>query len=480
MRIAKPQVEPYKVPDDYEPDMYETTLTELLVYPGAQVNFSGEKGSGKTHNSIAIVQSFVEHAFPTMKHTILLTNINFVTKRANGDIVDGFPPNVHHVTRLMDVFPIIADGIERYGRKNVVFVLMLDEAQGYLIGELNNTGKMAIYMKQLSGIVRKFNLCLWFLTPVLDSLSPQFRYFIRADHKHPANNGNVTAALRTDREAAKQYMRENGIKDVDYRSLVILKTDPNAGDDADPFLVVPQSSWTQDPETMKPGEYAYDTFAPAMFKIGEGFDFNDFVHHISKHSSYAIVHCIRDYYRTHINTANDIQDDVVIKNTEYERRIIAAYQSKIVTKMQEAGLTKKQIAYIFDISERSVGNRLADNRMMKKRSEKEQVNNEKTALPENRTARQAGKQQSEGAKIANIYYSYTTPPKESSGDSAVAFSSEEEGAEEEGVPEGRGSSSGEGGAGIPCTLVPDGRYDLGQLQVFKEYYKEGAIEGEGR
>ena len=79
----------------------------------------------------------------------------------------------------------------------------------------------------------------------------------------------------------------------DARDIVYVKQGAHS---PEKMLVVPSSTWTRDPETIGKGEYAYDTFASADFRIG-GFPFYDFLFYVSGKSSYEMVPSIREFYR---------------------------------------------------------------------------------------------------------------------------------------------------------------------------------------
>ncbi len=165
-----------------------------IFRPGAVLVSYGMRGGGKTHCAISFCQNLIENRYPdTPKHVILITNVIFVRK-TEGDFVTEAPPGVHLIRTMREIFPIITDTLEKYGRKDTMVILLLDEAQNFLLGDMNNTGQMASSMKKFCGIIRKFNLCLWLISPAMRNLGPAFRNFLDSDN----DPGNVNCTFQKD------------------------------------------------------------------------------------------------------------------------------------------------------------------------------------------------------------------------------------------------------------------------------------------
>ena len=99
-------------------------------------------------------------------------------KKCQKGFVTESPPGVYTIHSMKEIFPIVVETLEKYGRKDTMIVLLLDEAQNFLLGDMNNVGDMAASMKKFCGIIRKFNLCLWLLSPAMRNLGPAFRNFL--------------------------------------------------------------------------------------------------------------------------------------------------------------------------------------------------------------------------------------------------------------------------------------------------------------
>ena len=260
-----------------------------IFKPGAVLVSYGMRGGGKTHCAVSFCQRLIEGYFEgTPKHVVLITNVIFVKKTASGFVTES-PPGVHTIHEMREIFPIIVDELERHGRKDTMIILLLDEAQNFLLGDMNNVGDMASSMKKFCGIIRKFNLCLWLLSPAMRNLGPAFRNFLDAEN----DPGNVNCTFQKNNAAAKRFIEKRHYE-MDPRSIVYVKAGFNEPTE---LLPVPTSSWTRDPDSLAVGEYAYDNLSSADFIVGD-FPFHDFVTCISGRSSYEMIGAIRGFYKS--------------------------------------------------------------------------------------------------------------------------------------------------------------------------------------
>ena len=259
---------------------------------GAVLVSYGLRGGGKTHCAISFCQRLIENYYPTTpKHVELITNIIFVrreTTEGEKQCSTSFPPHVHLVRNMRQLFPIIEDILKKYGRKDTLIILLLDEAQNFLLGDDNNRGDLASSMKKFCGIIRKFNVCLWLISPAMRNLGPAFRNFLDADN----DPGNVNTTFEKNDKRVKRYLITHRL-DRDPRTIVYVK---NGFLEREQMMYVPTSSWTRDPETIAVGDYVYDTLTSAYFEMGD-FPFNDFVNYISGKSSYDMMDAIGEFYK---------------------------------------------------------------------------------------------------------------------------------------------------------------------------------------
>ena len=309
--------------------------------PGAVIVSYGMRGGGKTHAAISFCQRMMEGYYPGMpEHILLVTNVIFVRRTKNG-MEQEAPHGVHMIHEMKELFPIVTDALERYGRKNTMIILLLDEAQNFLLGDMNSQGDMARAMKVFCGIIRKFNLCLWLISPAMRNLGPAFRNYLDADN----DPGNVNCTFEKDKNRAIEYLNSRD-SDMDYRSITFVKQGQH---EEEMILPVPTSAWTRKPEDIQMGEYVYDNEASAFFDMGE-FPFNDFVMHISGKSSYDMGDAISEFYRT--LESQDAGEDV---ETDKVKKIRLAYAKEIAPKLRKL-IKRKYLAPILGVSETTISN----------------------------------------------------------------------------------------------------------------------------
>ncbi|WP_400257340.1 hypothetical protein [Methanomethylophilus alvi] len=184
-------------------------------------------------------------------------------------------------------------------------------------------------MKTFLGIIRKFNIAVWLLSPATRNMGPSFRNFIDDDD----NPGNVNAMWSKDQARANAFIKKHDYK-VDLRDVIFMKDSAHYPDVA---LRIPQTSWTTPPEKLKEGEFCYDHKASAEFSVGDNFDFKAFISATGNISSFGMVKAIREFYAHQEESDEDSE-----KSSE---EIIIAVASRI----KSMGLTDESISRAFDI-----------------------------------------------------------------------------------------------------------------------------------
>ncbi len=255
-----------------------------IARPGAVWLTSGERGGGKTHTAVAVMEKLVKGKVPGMPKVIVATNIIFYHK-VNGRINVEPPPGVYHITTMKELWPIVVDTIETYGR-DVLIMLVLDEAQGFIGGDSNFTNS-SIPMKEMLGTIRKYSMMVWFLTPTAKSVGPMFRNLINAKK----NPGNVTCRWRKDLELNERWIKECKLDSSPKEWMAVIPYDTY------PVMMrIPVTEWTGVLENLKEGQYCYDHVASATFREGEGFDFNDFNDALGGVASIHAMEAIKEFY----------------------------------------------------------------------------------------------------------------------------------------------------------------------------------------
>lgn len=264
---------------------------------GRNIVSDGERGGGKTHTAIAIAEMMMSRRFPfdRFPKTFLLTNVIFMRKdgESEDDYVEDTPDNVFHITSMEEMFRIMSDLYEENGR-DILFLVVLDEAQNYLLADSNSEETNQNFLR-LYGMTRKFNMCLWTLTPAISNLPPRARNF--ADH--PDKAGYVTARLYKDKAVAMTYIKR-WHSDTNWKQWVTIKL--NTFHKATNPLFIPVTPWTMKPEDVSIGGYFYDTGACADFRTSAStdperkFDFRGFINACSDVSSYKLPMVMREFF----------------------------------------------------------------------------------------------------------------------------------------------------------------------------------------
>ena len=320
---------------------FQNRMVREIFKPGACLVSFGRKGGGKTHCAISFAQKLVQNEYPDMPgHVFLLSNILFVRNDGTASPPEEYPPNVYKITTLKDYFPIVADLLDKYDRKDLLILMVLDEAQNFLLGDMNSSGDFAKSFKTFAGLFRKFNTVAWFITPAMRNLTPAFRNFLDSD----TDAGNVTCTFEKDVRRSQAYLDRKHMN-LDARDIVYVKQGYH---EPEKMLIVPPSTWTRDPETIKVGEYAYDTYSSADFRIGEGFPFYDFVYHVSGKSSYDMVASIREFYQKMEREQPEVLDRDRIERELTLRLMKNAMVAKTPEKvlMDVFGVNRNKVQYL--------------------------------------------------------------------------------------------------------------------------------------
>ena len=309
-----------------------------IFKPGAVLLTSGFKGGGKSHTAVAVAEKLVKGAYPSVGNVVVLTNMIFFHK-VNGEIVEETPDRVFHIKTMFEVFPLLCDIIEQYGR-DVVILLILDEAQNFIGGDTNQTNA-SVMMKEFLGTIRKFRLVVWFLTPSANAIGPAFRNFLN-DPKYP---GNLTCKLKKDLARNEAYIRRHNLP-YKPKELMLIK----AYDSPARYLRVPVTEWTGTRDTLEEGGYCYDHEASATFYVGDGFDWTLFNRAVGGVSSINVIATIRRYYATHHGGSSEApappKPEVVRKLTEAEIAVNMLNKGMSERDVAERiGMTRNQMRY---------------------------------------------------------------------------------------------------------------------------------------
>lgn len=313
-------------------DMY----MRKIIYAGATIIISGDRGGGKSHVAISIAQNAIEKRYNLDLPVVCITNMVF-GRCTSGEPIEGYPDKVFHEVTLAGTLRRIGQILLEYGWGKVIIIWILDEAQQFMLSDMNGTKENLALVKFL-GIARKFGLCNIFLTPALNNIVPRIRS-LKGDEKTPA--GYCSCQMMKDEAAARKISKGR----YDPRCITFHRE--NANERYSP-MIVDSTSWTTGFEgnRLRIGEYSYDTGSTASFSIGKNdngveFDLMEFVEKTSTGMSHQIAKNIIDYFEVWDSMGLDDElpgeDSVKIQLREQNMR---------VDRMRQMGIKWDDIARI--------------------------------------------------------------------------------------------------------------------------------------
>ncbi|MDD2627118.1 MAG: hypothetical protein PHI87_06190 [Candidatus Methanomethylophilus sp.] len=260
--------------------------------PGVNWIVEGPRGSGKTYAVIALLHGLVNGRFPGCGRVEVITNIVFGTKNDAGHIVMGHPPGVAYVNTMADALRKTGEILRKYGMGKVTIAFVLDESQNFMIADLNAAAENQALIKFM-GNTRKFGMCTMFLTPTRRNLAPKIRNF-DDDVSAPGYCGVLMRKDVTMASTASKMSRGR----IPARELSFLSLSSEMENIP---VQICATDWTMPLESLKAGEYSYDTLSAADFSLGENsagktFDIKDFLKEVSKGISTAIPDAIGEYF----------------------------------------------------------------------------------------------------------------------------------------------------------------------------------------
>ena len=425
-----------------------------IFKPGAAILTSGFKGGGKSHTAVAVAERLVKGAYPSVGKVVVVTNMIFFHK-VDGHILVETPPDVHHITTMKELFPLVVQIIEEHGR-DVVILMILDEAQNFIGGDSNQTNA-SVMMKEFLGTIRKFRLVVWFLTPSARGIGPAFRNYLN-DKNYP---GNLTCKFKKDLALNAQYIAKHHLPYTPKELMLVKAYDSDAK-----FLRVPVTEWTGTRDTLKEGGYCYDHEASATFYVGDDFDWELFNRTIGGVSSIEVLSTIKRYYREHHSEVITGAPAEKLPAPEVTRK---QTQVEIAVNLLNRGMTEKEVAESMKLSRDQLRYRIGKagyvkvSRATESGVEKVWVSmnpHSEEVHTNSTTARRLCACVKGGSKNPPIYISKETPSNEG----VDCVNRHKPG-------DGRGPSfddqakAGEGVSGHDCpTPLPDGRYGIDELR----------------
>jgi len=259
--------------------------------------------------------------------------------RSNGhDVRVGYPNNFYHIQTIADMFRKTGELLHEYGMGNVRIILLLDEAQNFMLADQNAAPENQAMVRYM-GITRKFGHCTMLLTPTERNLVPRIRNF----EDDPNLPGYCGVMWKKDKVVASTFVRSYpglGLKPRDITTMGM-----SAYDEPLP-MVIPSSSWTTPVEKLRSGEYAYDTLSSASLSLGDDFDIVKFINKCSGVASYELPDAISDYF----SDVEDEDEDDAIEAADARAR----EEAMMVDRMRADGVVWRKIAHYLQKPESTV------------------------------------------------------------------------------------------------------------------------------
>lgn len=257
---------------------------------GQTLVIAGRRGEGKTHFAISLTQNAMSGMYNLDKPVVCITNVVFGQRIAGSSMpIEGYPPGVYHEDTLAGTLRRTGEILQEYGSGNVTIVWMLDEAQNFMLSDMN-AAKENLALTKFLGNARKFGLCNMFLTPAINNLTPRIRCFPTGEDK----SGYCSVQFAKDKERAERIRPGDGKAITFYKESAAAPWTP---------LTIKSGSWTRGLYDGKlgVGDYSYDTLSTATFAIGENehgvpFDLSSFIRATSSGLSHEVPKKISDWF----------------------------------------------------------------------------------------------------------------------------------------------------------------------------------------
>ena len=246
-----------------------TNCLKDVIRPGAVLVSHGPRGSGKTHCAVSICQNIMQGCYPDMpEHVVLISNLSFAQRTNTGFAIQS-PPGVHKIRKMDDVLPIIAETLEN--DNDAMIILLLDEAQGIIQDKLSKDEDIDVSMREFCEVARELKICLWFLTPNLNSLHPALRNFADAGD----DPGYVTCTVQTDVSKSAIHVQKGSEAPIES-------------------VPMPTSSWMREADSLNIGEFTCCASSSANFNIAK-FPIHDLLTDILERPNNEAVSVIREF-----------------------------------------------------------------------------------------------------------------------------------------------------------------------------------------
>lgn len=312
--------------------------------PGVRHIIDGSTGQGKTHTCVSLMQRLVQGDIDIGMKVVAITNI-VMFRRVNGRLRVGYPPDVYPMGSFAAMLRRVGGLLAEHGHGRILVLMVLDEAQNYMLADLNAARENLAIIKFMANI-RKFSICTVFLTPTRSNLAPKIRNFV----DDPNRPGTCDVYWHKDAKAAERHVGKEWA-----RSTALVKL----GYEQRPFAVyVKSGSWTRPAQKLGEGEWGYDTYSCADLELGRNphgveFDLKAFLQAVSGVAHFDIPRRMGEYFAQWEATGTDPEDG------EDARRLRLREQCARVVRMRGLGIKWNDIATIEGADRRTLQSRVA-------------------------------------------------------------------------------------------------------------------------
>jgi len=235
---------------------------DTVTAPGIVNLLTGKRGKGKTATFVSLTQPAVTAEIKGYDQIIVvITNIVFAEGGKKGR---SMPPGVYYADSVEQMFRTMLDIYDEYGL-TVRIAIGMDEAHQHMLAD-QNSDPVNQAMLSFLALTRKFNVSLWFMSPVRANLVPKIRHFI----DDPKKAGNLDYFWFKDLPRIRRFIKANDLDTQPYQYTVFRSGAEHGGR----ILFLPMTSWLKKVGVLKRGEYAYDDEAVATFRYGNHPDFD--------------------------------------------------------------------------------------------------------------------------------------------------------------------------------------------------------------
>lgn len=325
-------------------------LMKEIFHSGTNYITQGVRGGGKTFTSVAFSWGLVNGIWPEVGKVILLTNVIFLKRirKTPGNPKEDYtdketPEGVYHIVTMEDMFRTLSRLMLENPKRDVLYLILLDEAQNFF-NAYDARSPISSQLQKWFGTLRKFDACLWMMTPSINNVPPKGRMF----NDDPTSPGYLNGIWSKAPMECAAAMRANKMFDANPRDYVKLQISHDDG--IKRYLRVPISPWNKAYEELEVGEFGYDHLASADFTMGsDDFNFANLVTRISNTASLWMPDVMAQFFEEMDMGMMGGEEDPTAANNRQR----ALDKFLMLKEMDKMGLSERKEAQIFSMPKTS-------------------------------------------------------------------------------------------------------------------------------